>query len=454
MGRQGPGYISTKIQRDAIKRWADYRGIEIVEWFVDEDQSGGTQKRPGLIEAMRMIEAKEADGLACWRLNRFARNVSDAIKDVERIHDADAHLACVEEDIDPTGPFGTFILTVLLAVATLERDNAVAGFEEAKRRAVARGAYVSRTPFGYERVDAGEKKGTLRPHPTQGPIVVEAFRLAAGDSIQEAAKYLAEAVPDRRWTTTTTRRLLGSHSYVGDTRNGTLSARDTHDPLVSREVWEAAQTAPAQRQASEHYPLSGLLTCASCGGPMNGSRGGKGQRVYRCRGGETKGYSQGRSCKTGPTITAERVERYVLDTAETELATLHARISDPDADLLTLLERALHDAESELDQFAADLTMRRALGDRYHEHLKARVDAVEAARRGYREAARAANSDVMQRAGEILAGAQPHLLAAVLSGIFASIVVSPGRGLAVGERVAFVPLEDDGAARVAQAQNA
>jgi hypothetical protein len=67
-------------------------------------------------------------------LNRFARNVGAAIADVKRIHAAGAHLACVEEDIDPTGPFGAFILTVLLAVATLERDNAVAGFEAIKRK--------------------------------------------------------------------------------------------------------------------------------------------------------------------------------------------------------------------------------------------------------------------------------------------------------------------------------
>ncbi len=49
--------------------------------------------------------------------NRFARNVAGAIDDVQRIQALGGHLAFVEEDIDPTGPFGSFILTVLLAVA-------------------------------------------------------------------------------------------------------------------------------------------------------------------------------------------------------------------------------------------------------------------------------------------------------------------------------------------------
>jgi hypothetical protein len=96
------------------------------------------------------------DGRAgVWRLDRFARNVDGLIGDMERVEAADAHLGVVEEQIDPTRPFGRFLLTVLLAVATLERDNAVAGFEEAKRRAIARGAYIARTPWGYERQHDG-----------------------------------------------------------------------------------------------------------------------------------------------------------------------------------------------------------------------------------------------------------------------------------------------------------
>lgn len=132
MGRKGPGYISPTVQREAIARWAEYRGVEIAAWHLDEDESGGTQDRPGLRAAIERIESGETEGIACWRLNRFARNVAGAIDDVQRILALGGHLAFVEEDIDPTGPFGSFILTVLLAVATLERDNMVAGWQTAK----------------------------------------------------------------------------------------------------------------------------------------------------------------------------------------------------------------------------------------------------------------------------------------------------------------------------------
>ena len=29
MGRDGPGYISPAVQREAIQRWADYRGVSV-----------------------------------------------------------------------------------------------------------------------------------------------------------------------------------------------------------------------------------------------------------------------------------------------------------------------------------------------------------------------------------------------------------------------------------------
>lgn len=115
LGRKGPGYISPTVQREAIARWAEHRGVKIVAWHVDEDESGGTQDRPGLREAIRRIENGETQGIAWWRLNRFARNVAGAIEDVKRVQALGGHLAFVEEDIDPTGPFGSFILTVLLA---------------------------------------------------------------------------------------------------------------------------------------------------------------------------------------------------------------------------------------------------------------------------------------------------------------------------------------------------
>jgi DNA invertase Pin-like site-specific DNA recombinase len=431
-GRSGAAYISPKVQREAIERWAAFRDVEIAEWHIDEDQSGGTQQRPGLLEAIRRIEAGETDGLACWRLNRFARNVSGAIEDVKRIQAAGGQLALVEEQIDPTGPFGQFLLTVLLAVATLERDNAAANFEESKRRAMQRGAYVSRTPFGYERRD----DGTLKPHPEQAKHVTEAFRLAASRGLRAAHEYLEQNAPERVWTLTTVRRLLAKRSYLGEMRIGEAVTR-TVPPLVSRAIWEAAQHDRQPRSKAAVFPLSGFAVCASCGNPLVGGRGGRDKlRTYRCS--ASLPLFKGTKCKAPTVVTAHLLEAHTKRRLIELAGGLVAHVGETDADALTLAEKAVLEAEAELDAFAADMTLRRALGSRYHDHLQSRVDALSDAQRRYRELARDSHRVQTIPAQEVIEQATPIELAELLRGGFERVVVKKGRG-SLDERVELVP---------------
>jgi site-specific DNA recombinase len=431
-GRSGPAYVSPSVQKDAIQRWADFRGVEIAAWHVDEDESGGTQNRPGLLEAMRRIEAGETDGLACWRLNRFARNVSGAIEDVKRIQAAGGQLALVEEQIDPTGPFGQFLLTVLLAVATLERDNAVANFEESKRRAMQRGAYVSRTPYGYERQD----DGTLTPHPEQAQHVQEAFRLAATRGLQPARDYLTEHALERVWTLTTVRRLLSKRSYLGEMRIGD-AVSNTVPALVSRAVWEAAQHGKQRRSKPAVFPLSGVAVCGTCGNPLVGGRGGRDNlRTYRCS--ASLGLFHGEKCKAPTIVTAHLLEGYVRQQLVELAGALTAHVGDTDPVALSLAEHAVIEAEAELDAFAADLTLRRALGARYHDHLESRLDALSDAQRRYRELAQQSHRVHVIPAAEVIESATPQELAELVRRGFEKVTVAKGRGRLEG-RVRLIP---------------
>ena len=434
-GREGDSYISPSVQREAIQRWADYKGVQIGEWHVDEDWSGGTHERPGLERAVQRALKGETGGIVSWKIDRFSRQTEGGLRDLRRLQAKDARLAFVVEDVDTGTVYGRMIYTILLAVSEAFLENIKASWDTAKERAVKRGAYISRTPFGYQRRD----DGTLEPHPDQAAVVAEAFRLAASDSLRAALDYLARTVPGRRWTATTVRRLLSGRAYLGETRGAGRVQADTHEPLVSRAVWEAAQTTPTSRRASASFPLSGLLRCGTCDSAMVGSRGGKGQRTYRCS--ATLSTRTGEKCARGATITAEHVEDHVRDVTRDLLTGLRVNVSDPDLDTLTLLERAVGDAEGELDAFAADVTLRRALGDRYHDHLQARVDTVDRARSEYRERAREAQARLALTSPDVVDN--PKLFPLVLRSIFSSIVVTPGRGLAVGDRVRLVPVDAD-----------
>jgi DNA invertase Pin-like site-specific DNA recombinase len=425
MGRDGPGYISPAVQREAIQRWADYRGVEIDAWHFDEDESGGTQDRPGLQECMARVERGETDGIACWRLNRFARNVGGAIADVERIQAAGGMLAFVEEDIDPTGPFGSFILTVLLAVATLERDNMVAGWKTAKARATERGAKIGPTPFGYQRNE--DDDGVLQPHPDLGPVVTRAFEIAARDGIDATVAYLAEHGNGRTWTTATVRRFLANRSYLGEARYGDLLNVDAHAPLVSRATFEAAQPEPsARRRPKATFPLSGLARCASCDSPLVGARGGAdNRRMYRCSAALTT--HKGQRCTAPATVSAELLEELTRDALLDSLHEHPGFAGAEDVDVAAA-EEALRDAERIQVEYAADADLQRILGlAAWRAGAEERARRVEEARAAFREAARQAERQPVILAPDVLHNAGLADLGELLRGALDAVVVTRGR---------------------------
>lgn len=449
-GREGPGYISPDVQREAIQRWADYRGIEIVAWHDDEDESGGTQQRPGLREAMARVEAGETDGIACWRLNRFARNVMGAIEDVKRVQAAGGVLAFVEEDIDPTGPFGEFILTILLAVATLERENIVAGWKTATTRATKRGAKIGPTPYGYRR----GKDGILEPDPVQAPIVTEAFRLAAQEGFEAGLAYVLEHGKGHRWTATTFRRLLRARSYLGEVIYGDLVKTDAHPALVSEAIWAAAQPdVEAPRRPRAMFPLSGLAHCAACGSPMVGSRAGRhNQRVYRCS-------MEARSRKTvrcsAPAFaTASLLEDLVRRTVAYAVRRRAFAGGDDPAGALDAAKEALDAATAELDDLVADIELRRSLGAERFRHLAdSAVADVEAKQREFEEAARQVERRLIVQAPELVETAELDELGELLRGTLDSVIVERGRSPLVG-RVRIVPKGDPAETWVPPAEDA
>jgi DNA invertase Pin-like site-specific DNA recombinase len=437
-GRSGDSYISPTSQREAIERWASYKDVEVAAWHVDEDQSGGTHDRPGLNLAIERALTGQTSGIVCAKLDRFSRSTEDGLRDLKRLEANGARLAFVQEDLDTTSTFGKMTYTILLAVSTAFLENVKSGWIDAKRHAIQRGAHIGPIPYGYLRRD----NGTLQIDPERGGFVTEAFRLAALRGLSAAQSYLIEHDPSRRWTTTQVRRILGNDIYLGRVRQGDLYADDehVHDTLTERRIFEAAQDQPITRSAAGEFPLSGILTCASCDQKMVGARGGKGQRTYRCAGGLSTAKIR---CDEPSVITATIVEPFVTEQAQKLVADLDITIGQElDLEDLEMDIRLAHD---ELEAFAADLKMRRALGDQYHAQLQLRVNAVEAVEDAYRSACKAAEAEFKHYTPEDLAN-DSATLRDFLSNLYL-ITVKRGRGLKVADRVDMLA-NHDGSARV------
>ena len=150
---------SLAAQADAVRAWAAQGGHEVVGVCVDDGKSGtlDAADRPGLLDALALIEDGAADALLIHRLDRLARalHVQEAILD--RVWRAGGRVLEVVGDRevlqdDPDDPMRTFVRQVMGAASQLDRGMAVARLQGGRRRRLAQGGYVGGwTGYGFER---------------------------------------------------------------------------------------------------------------------------------------------------------------------------------------------------------------------------------------------------------------------------------------------------------------
>ncbi len=58
-----------------------------------------------------------------FKLSRFGRNAADILKSLQLLEDYEVELICVEDAIDSSTAGGKPTLTILSAVAEIEREN-------------------------------------------------------------------------------------------------------------------------------------------------------------------------------------------------------------------------------------------------------------------------------------------------------------------------------------------
>jgi DNA invertase Pin-like site-specific DNA recombinase len=143
-------------QRAALERAFAYRGWELVDTIRDEGISGSTLERPGLMRALEMLVAGDADGLVVAKLDRLSRSMRDFCELIEWFEEAERALVMLEPDVDTSTPAGRAVAHVMVAFAELERgmiaDRTRAALAAARARRQGRIAVRRRPPELAERI--------------------------------------------------------------------------------------------------------------------------------------------------------------------------------------------------------------------------------------------------------------------------------------------------------------
>jgi DNA invertase Pin-like site-specific DNA recombinase len=368
---RGDDLVSPEIQRKKIEEWAALHDTEIVHWFDEIDQPGSKLERPLFQEALALCEAGEADGIAVYRLDRFARSVVHGLQCIKRLQEADARFVSVSEGFDAGTDVGRLVLTILFAFAELELAKITRSWNDAVTQAIEAGKYISaKPPVGY--VKDGD--GRLRVDAEVAPHIRQLYRLRVqGRPWRELAEYLDAAGIHSAWgklywTTSSVQSVIGNRAYLGEARQGEIVNPHAHEAIVTQAEWDAAQPSRKivlrkEESRSAICVLRGVVVCGGCGMRMlvagGADRQGKPRPPhYYCRGRHSTGL-----CPARASATHSIVDRYV----EEQLIAAFGE-SGPLAEALIRQDR-LEEATRELDaaryvlaQYVSNTTLIETIG--------------------------------------------------------------------------------------------
>ena len=147
------GY-SLDAQKSRMKAYAEFNDYEIVGEYEDAGKSGKSIE--GRVEFNRMMEDIKSgkDGVSyvlVFKLSRFGRNAADVLSTLQVMQDFGVNLICVEDGIDSSKDAGKLMISVLSAVAEIERENIRVQTMEGRIQKAREGKWNGGfAPYGYK----------------------------------------------------------------------------------------------------------------------------------------------------------------------------------------------------------------------------------------------------------------------------------------------------------------
>ena len=302
------GY-SLDAQKSRMKAYCEFNGYEIVGEYEDAGKSGKSiEGRAAFTQMMEDIKTGK-DGISyvlVFKLSRFGRNAADVLSTLQIMQDFGVNLICVEDGIDSSKDAGKLMISVLSAVAEIERENIRVQTMEGRIQKAREGKWNGGfAPYGY-----GLNDGKLEINEEEAQAIRVIFDQYVNTNIgaNGISRYLEDHGIHKiqrqngknpLFTAHFIRTILKNPVYCGKiaygrrktekvhgTRNeyrlveqeNYLLVDGLHDAIVSEELWQEAQV-KLLAQANKYerlkpsrngrvHLLSGIVKCPICGAGM------------------------------------------------------------------------------------------------------------------------------------------------------------------------------------------
>lgn len=326
--RQGES-VSIDNQRTILRKYAEERGFEIHDEYIDDGISGTTFQRPEVQRLLDDAKTGVINTIIVKDLSRFGRNYIEVGQYVDYVFPAfGIRFIAIQDNVDTENrDSGAMEMMPIMNVFNeWHAANTSKKIRAVRRSNAKEGIYTAKkASYGYK-MGTDKKRAPVIDEET-APIVKRIFEMyASGMSPRKISEILnLEGIPSPAtyaytqsgqkpkpnvvglWTAVTIREMLNKIIYIGhmpQLRWTSLSYKNhkrfrkdesewtvvynNHEPIISQELWDKVQErkkSVAQGRKTKvgyTHPLSGFLFCSDCGNKMKlcTSVSRKGTRLY------------------------------------------------------------------------------------------------------------------------------------------------------------------------------
>ena len=191
--------VSLDVQERQLQHAAELAGYTDIELVREEGRSGKSiSGRPALTEALKRLDSGEAKAIFVTRIDRLARSTKDFLSIIDRANTKGWRLIMLDLNLDTATYQGRFVVTIMSALAEMERGIIASRQKEVHKDRRDRGVVWG--------VDMGPKNKA-----PQGLKDLIVSLRDSGKSYQHIADYLnSSGEPTqngRQWYPTTVRNL-------------------------------------------------------------------------------------------------------------------------------------------------------------------------------------------------------------------------------------------------------
>lgn len=313
---------SLEAQEQELLQYAKNNSINVLEIFKEEGKSGKNNERDELQKMLNFVKRNKVEKLLVYKLSRLSRKVSGLLQIIEELSSYGTYVEFVNDRIDTATPMGRMITTMLGAVAEMERENILEYSKMGQLNNAKEGRFNGGAVTGYKTID-----GKLIIDEHYRAAIIDIFRMYAEErrEIKEIATTLNgqgfRTIRGKVFTHSNLGWILKNEVYIGNTiwvdkkLNKTYKVEGTHEPLVSKELWDKAQQLINDRKiggsvSKGTFLLTGLLKCPNCGANLIGTKHARATYAYyRC----WKFIKEGKEVCSNNSVRKDTIEADVLD---------------------------------------------------------------------------------------------------------------------------------------------